>query len=66
MRVILRDSQTGLFVAETGAWTQKIHDARSFKHSAEAMDHAREFQLTSVEVLLSFEQPPHLVVLPIR
>jgi len=58
MRIVLREIQTGLYLQETGKWTRNLQEARTFKHSAEAMDVARKHGLDGLEVLLSFEQPP--------
>jgi hypothetical protein len=65
MRVILRDMRTGFFLDSSSQWTRELDKARCFRHSAEAMDHALRNSIKDVEVLLAFEQPPNLVVLPI-
>lgn len=65
MRVVLRNTKTGLYLSDDQRWTSDLVEARCFRHSAEAMDAARELHLTELEVLLSFEQPPHQVALPL-
>jgi hypothetical protein len=65
MRIVLRHTTTGLFLREEDQWTHDLDLARCFKHSAEAMDLARQTCLQSVEVLLSFEDPPRQIALPL-
>ncbi len=57
MRIVLRKIKTGLFLRPTGEWTTDLSVARTFKHSAEAMDTARKQGLEGLEVLLAFEEP---------
>ncbi len=65
MRVLLRDTRTGLFFRGLREWTAEVEEAFSFRHSAEAMDLAREHALENAEVLLSFEEPEQNVALPL-
>ena len=64
MRVLLRDIRTGLYFRPAG-WTNESEEAQSFRHSAEAMDLARQERLEQAEVILAFEQPRHIVALPL-
>ncbi len=57
MRVLLRHIKTGLLFREPDQWTADFTQAQNFRHSAEAMDYARDHGLKEVEVLLSFEDP---------
>lgn len=57
MRIVLREIKTGLYLREPDTWTSELAAARTFKHSAEAMDTAREHGLEGLEVLLAFEEP---------
>jgi len=65
MRIVLRNIKTGLYLGPQNEWTPELMAARCFRHSAEAMDVARELGLQDLEVLLSFEQPPQQVILPL-
>ncbi len=58
MRVVLREIKSGLYLRDTREWTPKLEEARTFRHSAEAMDLARKHGLEGLEVLLAFEDPP--------
>lgn len=65
MRVLLRDASTGLYFREPEYWTAVSGEAQSFKHSAEAMNLAREQCFQNVEVVLAFEESQYSVALPI-
>ncbi len=65
MRVLLRHTRSGLLFQEPDQWTAEAGKARAFRHSAEAMDLARQKQLRHVEVLLAFEHPQRQVTLPL-
>jgi hypothetical protein len=65
MRVVLRDTRTGLYLREIGHWTENLRDAQMFRHSAEAMDKARNGGLKGLEVMLVFEEPQYNVTLPL-
>ena len=65
MRIVLRKISTGLFLNPADDWTAQLDEARCFKHSAEAMDVAREQHLEGTEVLLTFEDPPRQVSFPL-
>jgi len=65
MRVVLRHTKTGLFLTANQSWTASLEAALCFRHSADAMDAARKFNLREVEVVLDFEEPPHRVSLPL-
>ncbi len=65
MKVFLRQIGTGLLFEEPDQWTDDADRAKTFRHSAEAMDHARERRLSGVEVLLAFEEPRYSVSIPL-
>jgi hypothetical protein len=65
MRVMLRDTRTGLYFKEPAEWTAETEKAQSFKHSAEAMNLAREHRISDAEVILEFEESRYTVALPL-
>lgn len=65
MRVVLRDTRTGLYLQDSEHWTEDLREAQLFRHSAEAMDRARNGGLKGLEVLLVFEEPQYNVTLPL-
>ncbi len=65
MRVLLRDASTGLYFRDSDFWTAQSGEAQTFKHSAEAMNFARQQCLQNVEVVLAFEESKYSVALPL-
>ncbi len=65
MRIYLRHKPSGLLYAAPDQWTNETREARAFKHSAEAMDTARERNLRDTEVLLEFEETGNEASLPL-
>lgn len=65
MRVLLRDAMTGLYFSEPEMWTAETEKAQTFKHSADAMNTAREQRVQRAEVVLAFEEPDYTVSLPL-
>jgi hypothetical protein len=65
MRVLLRDARTGLYFQDPEQWTAETAKAQTFRHSAEAMNLARECQVQQAEVILAFEESAYTVALPL-
>jgi hypothetical protein len=65
MRVLLRDASTGLYLIQPDGWTAESERAQSFRHSAEAMDCARDLGVERGEVILDFEESCYSVCLPL-
>jgi len=65
MRILLRDAASGLYFREPDDWTAETEQAQAFKHSAEAMDRARQHGLKQGEVVLSFDESRLTVALPL-
>ena len=65
MRVLLRDSDTGLYFRQPKQWTNEADKAQAFRHSAEAMNHARAARVENAEVILTFDDPNYVVALPL-
>jgi hypothetical protein len=65
MRVLLRDSDTGLYFRQAEDWTAETDQAQNFRHSAEAMDFARAERIQNAEIILAFEEPRYVVALPV-
>jgi hypothetical protein len=53
----LRHIKSELLFREPDQWTSDYAKAQNFRHSAEAMDYAREHGLREVEILLAFDDP---------
>ena len=65
MRVLLRDLDTGLYFRDSEQWTSETEKAQNFRHSAEAMNHARAEGVQNAEVVLAFEESSFAVALPL-
>ena len=65
MKVLLRNTQTGLLYAGPGAWTQDYSAALSFPDMNSALDCVSESQLSGIEVLMHFENPAYEIPLTI-
>ena len=65
MKVLLRDSQTGLYYQEPSKWTAEQDAALDLHRMSRAVALAFEAHLENVEVLLSFDDPQFDLVMPI-
>ncbi|HEV2394815.1 MAG TPA: hypothetical protein VG146_20890 [Verrucomicrobiae bacterium] len=57
MRILLRNTQTGLFYAGPEKWTEHDAEAVDFEKTDRALDTAWASRIASVEVLVRFEEP---------
>lgn len=55
MKVLLRDTRTGLFYARAGEWTREQEEATDFEGPDVALDTVRQTSLEAVEVVVQFE-----------
>lgn len=65
MKVLLRDTQTGLYYQGSSGWTPELDDALDVRQLPRAIALAFEADLKNVEVLLCYEDPHYNLVLPI-
>ncbi|HZR19619.1 MAG TPA: hypothetical protein VFE51_20205 [Verrucomicrobiae bacterium] len=65
MKILLRNTRTGLFYAGPDRWTQNDPEAFDFEQTDLALDAVREARLRSVEVLVKFEDPAFEIPLTI-
>lgn len=57
MKILLRNTQTGLFYVGPDRWTKNDPEAFDFEQTGLALDAARDAHLQSIEVLMKFEDP---------
>jgi hypothetical protein len=57
MKILLRNTQTGLFYVGPDHWTQNDPEAFDFEQTDLALDAVRDRNLKSIEVLVKFEDP---------
>ena len=65
MKVLLRDTQTGLFYIRPDQWTEDHSAATDFKRPDFALDQVGETKLKTIEVVVQFEGEPVEVPLTI-
>ncbi len=65
MKVLLRNTHTGLLYAGPDLWTQDYAEAFSFADMNSALDRVSETHLSGVEVLMHFEDPVYEIPLTI-
>jgi hypothetical protein len=65
MRVLIRNTRNGLYLQDPDHWTADPTQAADFGRSARALLFAAEERLTTVEVILAFDDPRYNITLPI-
>ena len=65
MKIILRDSQTGLYYGVDQTWCAELSGAMSFDSIWAGASVAQEQKLETVEVVLRYEEPTCELVLPL-
>ena len=64
MRVLLRNTNSGLFLQEGQSWTAARMEARDFNHSTDAIEFAVKAGLHGVEIVFSFDDAQYDVRVP--
>lgn len=57
MKILLRNTQTGLFYVGPNQWTNNDPEAFDFEQTDLALDAVRDGKLQGIEVLMKFEDP---------
>jgi hypothetical protein len=57
MKILLRNTQTGLFYVGPDHWTENHPEAFDFEKTDLALDVVRDRKIQNIEVLLKFENP---------
>lgn len=65
MKILLRNTQTGLFYVGPDQWTKYDPEAFNFEQTDLALDAVREGKLKGIEVLVKFEDPAFEIPLSI-
>ena len=65
MKILLRNTQTGLFYVGPDRWTKFDPEAFDFEQTDLALDAVRNAKLKSIEVLVKFEDPAFEIPLTI-
>lgn len=65
MKILLRNTQTGLFYVGPDRWTEFDPEAFDFEQTDLALDAVRNAKLKSIEVLVKFDDPAFEIPLTI-
>jgi hypothetical protein len=65
MKIILRDTLTGLYYGGNQTWCAEASEAMAFDSIQDAASAAQEQNLETVNVVLRYEQPTCELVLPL-
>ena len=65
MKILLRNTQTGLLYVGPDQWTKNDPEAYDFEQTDLALDVVRDAKLQSIEVLMKFEDPAFEIPLKI-
>jgi len=65
MKILLRNTQTGLFYVGPDRWTKNDPEAFDFEKTDLALDAVRDGKMQSIEVLMKFESPAFEIPLTI-
>jgi hypothetical protein len=65
MRILLRNTQTGLFYVAPNQWTRNDPEAFDFGKTDLALDAVQHSQLKGIEVLVRFDNPSFEIPLSI-
>lgn len=64
MRILLQQSDSGLYFEAVGLWTADAAEAMDFVSSTAALDFCAVNKLVGVQIVLKFEEEKHEIVLP--
>jgi hypothetical protein len=64
MRILLQQSDSGLYFEAIGSWTADAAEAMDFVSSTAALDFCATNRLLGVQIVLKFEEEKHEIVLP--
>jgi hypothetical protein len=58
MKVLVQNTDTGLFLSEEDRWVQEVSTALDFKNSIDALEHCLQKQIKGVQILLASQSSP--------
>ena len=66
MRILVRNCLSGELLNGDGGWTNELEKGRAFEKSYEAIEAASEFDVSDLEILLSFDDPVFDIHIPLK
>ncbi len=65
MRILLQQKESGLYFKDINAWTRNPEEAMDFVSSTSAIDFCVLNKISSVQLVLKFEEQRYDIVLPV-
>ena len=65
MRILLQQKESGLYFKDINAWTRIAEEAMDFVSSTSAIDFCVLNKISSVQLVLKFEEQRYDIVLPV-
>ena len=65
MRILIQQKETGLYFKDIDAWTRNPAEAMDFLSSTSAIDFCVMNKISSVQLVLKFEEQRYDIVLPV-
>lgn len=65
MRILLQQKESGLYFRDINAWTPNPEEAMDFVSSTSAIDFCVLNKISSVQLVLKFEEQRYDIVLPV-
>ena len=65
MRIFVQQKETGLYFKDIAAWVPDTSEAMDFVSSTVAIDFCAANRLTSVQLVLKFEEEKYDIVMPV-
>ena len=65
MRILLQQTETGLYFKDVGSWSRDSSQAMDFASSTTAIDFCVTNKLTGIQLVLKFEEQKYDIVLPV-
>jgi hypothetical protein len=66
MRIFVRNCLLGEYLNADGGWTKELEKGKAFEKSYEAIAAASEFDVSDLEILLSFDDPVFDIHIPLK
>ena len=66
MRILLQQEETGLYFKALDAWVRNSAEAMDFLSSTAALDFCARHKLAGLQLVLSFQEHQHAIVLPVQ
>ncbi|HMP82474.1 MAG TPA: hypothetical protein PKA41_07165 [Verrucomicrobiota bacterium] len=66
MRILLQNKTSGEYFKDVGSWTRNASEAMDFLSSMKAIDFCVANKMSSVQIVLKFDEQHYDIVLPMK